>query len=81
MQNDNFSIEIDDKADAAYVRVSMAPVARTEDIGDGILVDFDASQDLAGGEVLGLRSMVGAGDRTSYLKGLVAGLRVRTPAA
>jgi uncharacterized protein YuzE len=80
MQKDKFAIEIDDEADVAYVRISTAPVAHTEDIGGGILVDLDANHDLAGVEVLGLRDKVGTDDRTSYLHGLVAGLRLRTPA-
>lgn len=80
MQNDKFSIEIDDEADAAYVRVSKAPVAQTREIADGILLDLDANEELAGIEVLGLRDKVGTDDRTSYLHGLVVGLRLRTPA-
>jgi uncharacterized protein YuzE len=80
MQSYSFAIEIDDEADAAYVRVSAAPVAHTEEVGEGIMVDLDVNNDLAAVEVLGLREKVGTDDRTSYLHGLVAGLRLRTAA-
>jgi len=75
------SIEIDEEADAAYVRVRNAPVARTVELADGIIVDFDASDEMVGTEVLGLRHRVGAGDKASYLNGLVAGLRIRPTTA
>ena len=74
-------IEIDEEADAAYVRVRDAPVARTVELADGIIVDFDASDEMVGTEVLGLRHRVGAGDKASYLNGLVAGLRIRPTTA
>jgi uncharacterized protein YuzE len=80
MQNDTYQIEFDDEADAAYVHVSDAPVARTNEVADGIIVDFDADDRMVGVEVLGLRGRVGTGDGASYLNGLVAGLRLR-PAA
>ena len=81
MQNNTFSIEIDDEADAAYVQVTTAPVAYTQEVADGILIDLDANDELAGVEILGLRNRVGTDDRASYLHGLVAGLRLRTPVA
>ena len=77
MQNATYQIEIDDEADAAYVRVSDAPVARTDEVADGIIVDFAANDEIVGVEVLGLRERVGSGDGVSYLSGLVAGLRLR----
>jgi uncharacterized protein YuzE len=74
MQLTPSDIEIDDEADAAYVRVSAASVARTREIAEGILVDFDADDQVTGVEILGLGKRVGSGDRVSYLNGLVAGL-------
>src|SRR6266705_5214227 len=69
-------IEIDEQADAAYVRVAARSVERTEEIADGILLDFDADGELVGVEVLGLQGRVRGGDRNSYLNGLVAGLKL-----
>ena len=80
MPNDAYQIEFDSEADAAYVRVSDAPVVRTSEVADGIIVDFDADDGMVGVEVLGLGGRVGTGDGASYLNGLVAGLRLR-PAA
>ena len=69
-------IEIDEQADAAYVRVAASSVQRTEEIADGILIDLDADGELVGVEVLDLQGRVGSGDRNSYLNGLVAGLKL-----
>jgi uncharacterized protein YuzE len=77
MQKDGYRIEFDEEADAAYVRVTEKPVARTDEVADGIIVDFDAKDEMVGVEVLGLRDRVGTGDDTSYLNGLVEGLRSR----
>jgi uncharacterized protein YuzE len=82
MQKQGYQIEIDEEADAAYVRVTEKPVAGTDEVAHGIIVDFDAKDGMVGVEVLGLRDRVGTGDNASYLNGLVAGLRSRpTPAA
>jgi uncharacterized protein YuzE len=72
------TIEIDREADAAYVRLSERPVARTQEIQEGILIDFDSDEGIIGLEVLGLQERVGAGDALSFLRGLVAGLRAGT---
>ena len=80
MQDDKYPIEIDEEADAAYVRVSEAPIKRTREIANGIMIDLDADDELAGVEVLGLRNRVGSDDRASYLHGLVEGLRLRAAA-
>lgn len=69
-------IEIDEEADAAYVRISNRSIDRTEEIADGILLDFDVDRELAGVEVLDLRRRVRGGDPNSYLQGLVAGLKL-----
>ena len=76
MQDMQDDIEIDEETDAAYVRVSASPVARTQELADDIIVDFDAGDRLVGVEVLGLRRRVEKGDRLSYLRGLVAGLQL-----
>ena len=81
MREDGHKIEIDEEADATYVRVTEAPVAHTDEVADGIIVDFDARGETVGVEVLGLRDRVGTGDSASYLNGLVEGLRVRPTTA
>jgi uncharacterized protein YuzE len=81
MEEDRYLIEIDEEADAAYVRVTDSPVAHTNEIADGVTVDFDAKNQMVGVEVLGLRERVGSGDSESYLNGLVEGLRIRPTTA
>jgi Protein of unknown function (DUF2283) len=49
---ENLSISIDPEADAAYVTLSAAKVARTEEVGEGILVDYDSEGRPVGVEVL-----------------------------
>jgi uncharacterized protein YuzE len=69
-------IEIDEEADAAYVRLSGESVARTQRISDDVIVDFDAHDHLVGVEVLSLRDRVPRGDYLAYLRGLVEGLQL-----
>jgi uncharacterized protein YuzE len=71
------AIEIDEQADAGYVRVSTAAVARTEEVSDGLILDLDRDDEVVGIEVLGLSRRVSGSDPQSYLRGLFAGLRVR----
>jgi uncharacterized protein YuzE len=68
-------VEIDQEADAAYVRLTPGEVARSEEIDDGIVVDFAADDRIVGIEVLRLRKRVGAGDDLSFLLGLMTGLQ------
>jgi uncharacterized protein YuzE len=75
MEESEYQIEFDDEADAAYVRIGS--IARTTEVADGILVDFDSRGEMLGVEVLDVHGRVGAGDKVSCLNGLVAGLRVR----
>ena len=72
----------DDEADAAYATLSSGTVARTEQVSEGILVDFDAEGRVLGLEVLGLKARLGSADVSSYLQGLAEGaLSVRAIAA
>jgi uncharacterized protein YuzE len=70
------TISIDTDADAAYLRLAEEPVARTEERGEGIIVDYGADGQPVGVEVLGVRRRVGTGDPHSYLRGLIEGLLV-----
>jgi uncharacterized protein YuzE len=76
MRDEN-NIEIDETADTAYLRLSAIPVAQTREVAPGVMVDFDAKEQIVGVEVLGLRQRVGDGDPASYLRGLVAGLKLQ----
>ena len=67
-------ISFDEEADAAYLMLSDAPVARTEEVADGIQVDYDASDRPVGIEVLSVKRRLGGGDLASYLRGLAEGL-------
>jgi uncharacterized protein YuzE len=81
LPRETYQIEIGEEADAAYVRVLDRPIVDTREVGDGIVVDFDAGDGIVGVEVLGLRERVGAGDAVSYVSGLVSGLRLRPATA
>jgi uncharacterized protein YuzE len=70
------SISIDAEADAAYVSLLGDPVARTEEVGEGIIIDYGADGRPVGVEILSVRQRVGSGEAHSYLKGLVEGLLV-----
>jgi uncharacterized protein YuzE len=46
-------IEYDKQVDALYIRIQEKDVARTQEISEGVNVDFDAEGRLIGLEVLG----------------------------
>jgi uncharacterized protein YuzE len=46
-------IEYDKQVDALYIRIQEKDVARTQEISEGVNVDFDAEERLIGLEVLG----------------------------
>ena len=64
----------DEQADAAYLTLSDGPVAETEEVADGIHIDYDASNRPVGIEVLSVRRRLAGGDLSSYLRGLAEGL-------
>ena len=70
------SYTFDPQADAAYGYVGEGPIADTEEVADGIIVDRDAEGRPVGVEVLGVRRRLGGGDLESFLKGLAEGLFV-----
>jgi uncharacterized protein YuzE len=67
-------ISFDDKADAAYLTLSDARAVRTEEVADGIQIDYDLSDRPVGIEVLSVKRRLGGGDLASYLHGLAEGL-------
>lgn len=48
-------LEYDPKADAAYIRFSSELVLESEEVADGIILDFDAAGHIVGMEVLNAR--------------------------
>lgn len=58
-------VEIDRTADAAYVRLSKKPVARTQQLTDTVLVDLDNLDMVIGIEVLGLDTPIPIDDLTA----------------
>lgn len=45
----------DPKTDAAYLRFSEQPVVESEEVSDGVVLDFDAEGRMVGMEVLSAR--------------------------
>uniref|UniRef100_Q07PX6 DUF2283 domain-containing protein n=1 Tax=Rhodopseudomonas palustris (strain BisA53) TaxID=316055 RepID=Q07PX6_RHOP5 len=45
-------VRVDQSADAVYVNLSDAAVAESEEVADGIVVDFDAEGRIVGVEIL-----------------------------
>jgi uncharacterized protein YuzE len=70
----NRQITVDREADAAYVDLSSEPVVRTDEVGDGIHIDYDAANRPVGIEVLAVKRRLGGADLASYLYGLAEGL-------
>jgi uncharacterized protein YuzE len=67
-------ISFDEEADAAYLTLSDAAVAETDEVADGIHIDYDAASRPVGIEVLSVKRRLGGGDLESYLRGLAEGL-------
>jgi uncharacterized protein YuzE len=70
----NLQITVDCEADAAYVNLSSEPVVRTDEVADGIHIDYDAENRPVGIEVLSVKRRLGGGDLPSYLHGSAEGL-------
>jgi uncharacterized protein YuzE len=74
MKGSDPSIAIDSVADAAYISFSGAEVARTEEVGDGLILDCDAQDRPVGLEISSVKARVGTNDPASYLRGLAEGV-------
>ncbi len=51
-------VQVDPAANAAYLRLSDSPIAKTEELNDWVLVDVDATGGVVGVELLGLTSAI-----------------------
>jgi uncharacterized protein YuzE len=65
-------IEFDADADAAYIRLSDAPVSRTEEQSDVCVLDLDARGGLVGVELLSVFGFAGASLHSLNQKGLLS---------
>lgn len=50
------TVKYDPEANAAYIRFSPEPVKESEEVADGIVIDFDAEGRMVGLEVLDART-------------------------
>ena len=50
------TVKYDPDANAAYIRFSPQPVEESEEVSDGIVIDFDAEGRIVGLEVLDARA-------------------------
>lgn len=48
-------MRIGEAADALYIRFDEAPIVESEEVSDGVILDFDASGRVVGFEMLGVR--------------------------
>ena len=48
-------MRMDEAADALYIRFDDAPIVESEEVSDGVILDFDASGRVVGFEMLGVR--------------------------
>ena len=47
-------MRMDEAADALYIRFDEAPIVESEEVSDGVILDFDANGRVIGFEMLGV---------------------------
>ena len=57
-------MKVDQEADALYIRFDDAKIVESEEVSDGIILDFDANGRVVGFEMLGVRQRFPAADLT-----------------
>ena len=55
---------VDSNADALYIRFDEAKIVESEEVSDGVILDFDARGRVVGLEMLGVRERFPAADLT-----------------
>jgi uncharacterized protein YuzE len=55
-------MKLDNEADALYIRFDEAKIVESEEVSDGIILDFDAAGRVVGLEMLGARRRFPAAD-------------------
>ena len=51
-------LKVDRKNDALYFRLDDSPIVESEEVQPGVVLDFNAKQQVVGIEILGLRDRV-----------------------
>ncbi len=64
-------VEYDPEADAAYIRLTERPVARTEEESDVCVIDLDAACQIVGIELLSVFGFAGASLHALARRGLL----------
>jgi uncharacterized protein YuzE len=57
-------VHFDERADALYLRLDDSPILDSEEVSPGIVLDFNAAQQVVGVEILGVRARVPTADLT-----------------
>ncbi|MGL5035491.1 MAG: DUF2283 domain-containing protein [Microcystaceae cyanobacterium] len=52
-----FDVSYDPEVDAAYIRIENKMVLESEEIADGIIMDYDDNSEIIGVELLGLKTI------------------------
>lgn len=60
-------LTIDSEADALYLRLSEAQIVDSETVGEGVVLDYDAHENIVGVEMLHLSKRVAKPDLQSLL--------------
>jgi uncharacterized protein YuzE len=55
---------VDKEADALYIRFDEAKIVESEEVSDGVILDFDAAGRVVGFEMLGVRQRFPTADLT-----------------
>jgi uncharacterized protein YuzE len=51
-------VQFDDKADAIYFRLDDAPIAESEEVEPGVVLDYNDQNQVVGIEILGVKARV-----------------------
>jgi uncharacterized protein YuzE len=55
-------LHVDEKADAVYIRLDDSPIAESEEVRPGVVLDFDADGRVVGMELLRVRESLPEAD-------------------
>ncbi len=69
-------IKYDPKADALYIQLSDLPIAESDEVGKGIIIDFTADEEPVGIEVLKASRLFGGKREISVELGITESLKL-----
>jgi uncharacterized protein YuzE len=67
-------VKVDMESDALYFRLSEDPIANSEEVSPGIIVDYNASGKVIGIEILEIKGRVPMADLTQVKVDLASGI-------